>query len=245
MTLSFKSLFLEVAYIFKDSAYYLTCCWSICFIKSVKSTNLWFHILEEVSFTHCYYPFFSFSVDASSTSLPVLPFCLYYRSKSLALHTVLTKSMSSDDGEVVESGDTPASIFLSEIDPLSQGNDKLPFKANSDRSQPRNSSLSHPSIMHTESENLPGTVKENCQEETPETTASPVEYQDKLYLHLKENFSKVKAYAVEIGKKIPVPDQCTIEGKFSEHPKLEKFQTSLVGGGRLAGEAQIIKIAIP
>ncbi|KAF3827256.1 hypothetical protein GH733_002742, partial [Mirounga leonina] len=133
------------------------------------------------------------------------------RSKSLALHTVLTKSMSSDDGEVVESEDMPASTFLSETDPLSQGNDKLPFKANFDRSQLGSSSVSHPSIIHTESEYLPETVKANCQEETPETTASPVEYQDKLYLHLKENFSKVKAYAVEIGKKIPVPDQCTIE----------------------------------
>lgn len=135
--------------------------------------------------------------------------------------------MSSDDGEIVESGDMPARIIPSETDPLSQGNDKLPFKANSDRSQLRNSSVSHPSIIHTESENLPETVKENCQEETPETTASPVECQDKLYLHLKENFSKVKAYAVEIGKKIPIPDQCTIEGKFFEHPKLEKFQISL------------------
>ncbi|CAK7312167.1 Ventricular zone-expressed PH domain-containing protein homolog 1 [Vulpes lagopus] len=135
----------------------------------------------------------------------------FNRSKSLALHTALTKSLSSDDGEVVESEDVPASIFVSETDPLSQGNDKSPFKADSDTSQLGNSTVSHPTIVYTESENLPETVQENCQEETPETTASPVEYQDKLYLHLKENFSKVKAYAVEIGKKIPVPDQCTIE----------------------------------
>lgn len=140
---------------------------------------------------------------------------------------MLTKSLSSDDGEVVESEDVPASIFVSETDPLSQGNDKSPFKANSDRSQLGNSTVSHPTIVYTESENLPETVKENCQEETPETTASPVEYQDKLYLHLKENFSKVKAYAVEIGKKIPVPDQCTIEGMCSEYPNFEKFQTLL------------------
>lgn len=148
----------------------------------------------------------------------------------MALHTALTKNESSDDEEVVESEDKPTSFFLSETDPLCQENDKLPFKANSDRSQLGNSSVSHPSVMHTESENLPETVKENCQEEIPETTASPVEYQDKLYLHLKENFSKVKAYAVEIGKKIPVPDQCTIEGMCSEHPKCEKFQIPLGGG---------------
>lgn len=136
--------------------------------------------------------------------------------------------MSSDDGEVVERGDIPASISLSEIDSLSQGN-KSPFKADTDGSQLGNSSVSHPSIIHIESENLPETVKKNYQEETPETTVSPVEYQDKLYLHLKKNLNKVKAYAVEIGKKIPVPDQCTIEGKISELPNIEKFKTSLGG----------------
>lgn len=134
--------------------------------------------------------------------------------------------MSSDDGEVVERGDIPASISLSEIASLGQGN-KSPFKADTDGSQLGNSSVSHPSIIHIESENLPERVKKDYQEDTPETTVSPVEYQDKLYLHLKKNLSKVKAYAVEIGKKIPVPDQCTIEGKISELPKVEKFKTSL------------------
>lgn len=153
--------------------------------------------------------------------------CLCSRSKSVALHTVATKNISSDDGDVAESGDLPASVSLSETDPHHQENDKSPFKADIDGSQLANSSVSHPSIIHIESENLPETVKENDEKETPETTPSPVEYQDKLYLHLKENLSQVKAYAVEIGKKIPVPDQCTIEGKCSELLKLEKVQTSL------------------
>lgn len=175
--------------------------------------------------SQCCYSFFSLSVNGHSLlSRPSL--CLYCRSKSLALHTVLTKGMSSDDGEVVERGDIPASISLSEIASLGQGN-KSPFKADTDGSQLGNSSVSHPSIIHIESENLPERVKKNYQEDTPETTVSPVEYQDKLYLHLKKNLSKVKAYAVEIGKKIPVPDQCTIEGKISELPKVEKFKTSL------------------
>ncbi|XP_021558260.1 ventricular zone-expressed PH domain-containing protein homolog 1 isoform X2 [Neomonachus schauinslandi] len=167
----------------------------------------------------------------------------FSRSKSLALHTVLTKSMSSDDGEVVESEDMPASTFLSETDPLSQGNDKLSFKANSDRSQLGSSSISHPSIIHTESEYLPETVKANCQEETPETTASPVEYQDKLYLHLKENFSKVKAYAVEIGKKIPVPDQCTIEDSVRSCVAKLFFTCSLKGHYCLYSKSSFILIS--
>uniref|UniRef100_A0A8P0PD40 Ventricular zone expressed PH domain containing 1 n=2 Tax=Canis lupus familiaris TaxID=9615 RepID=A0A8P0PD40_CANLF len=167
----------------------------------------------------------------------------FNRSKSLALHTVLTKSLSSDDGEVVESEDVPASIFVSETDPLSQGNDKSPFKANSDRSQLGNSTVSHPTIVYTESENLPETVKENCQEETPETTASPVEYQDKLYLHLKENFSKVKAYAVEIGKKIPVPDQCTIEDSVRSCVAKLFFTCSLKGHYCLYSKSSFILIS--
>ncbi|XP_047584814.1 ventricular zone-expressed PH domain-containing protein homolog 1 isoform X1 [Lutra lutra] len=167
----------------------------------------------------------------------------FNRSKSLALHTALMKNESSDDEEVVESENKPTSFFLSETDPLRQGNDKLPFKANSDRSQLGNSSVSHPSIMHTESENLPETVKENCQGETPETIASPVEYQDKLYLHLKENFSKVKAYAVEIGKKIPIPDQCTIEDSVRSCVAKLFFTCSLKGHYCLYSKSSFILIS--
>ncbi|XP_054569644.1 ventricular zone-expressed PH domain-containing protein homolog 1 isoform X2 [Eptesicus fuscus] len=166
----------------------------------------------------------------------------FNRSKSLALHTVLTKGMSSDDGEVVERGDIPASISLSEIASLGQGN-KSPFKADTDGSQLGNSSVSHPSIIHIESENLPETVKKNYQEDTPETTVSPVEYQDKLYLHLKKNLSKVKAYAVEIGKKIPVPDQCTIEDSVRSCVAKLFFTCSLKGHYCLYSKSSFILIS--
>ncbi|XP_058151180.1 ventricular zone-expressed PH domain-containing protein homolog 1 isoform X2 [Dasypus novemcinctus] len=167
----------------------------------------------------------------------------FNRSKSLALQTVLTKGISSDAGEDTGSGATPASISLSEIDPLSQGHDKAPLKADIDRSQLENSSVSHPSIIHTELENLPETVKENLQEETPETTASPVEYQDKLYLHLKENLSKVKAYAMEIGKKIPIPDQCTIEDTVRSCVAKLFFTCSLKGHYCLYSRSSFILIS--
>ncbi|XP_045395493.1 ventricular zone-expressed PH domain-containing protein homolog 1 isoform X2 [Lemur catta] len=167
----------------------------------------------------------------------------FNRSKSLALHTVLTKGVSSDDGEDVENGEIPASISLSEIDPLSQRSDKLPFKTDTDRSQLGNSSVSHPNIIHIESENSPETVKENFQEETPETPASPTEYQDKLYLHLKENLSKVKAYALEIGKKIPVPDQCTIEDTVRSCVAKLFFTCSLKGHYCLYSKSSFILIS--
>ncbi|KAM5292078.1 ventricular zone-expressed PH domain-containing protein homolog 1 isoform 2-T2 [Ctenodactylus gundi] len=135
----------------------------------------------------------------------------FNRSKSLALHTVLTKGVSSDDGEDEQSGGRSVSISLSETGPVSHERASLLLQTDIHGSQPRNSSASHPSIVQIESESFTETAKENFHGETPETTPSPIEYQDKLYLHLKENFSQVKAYAMEMVKKIPVPDQCTIE----------------------------------
>uniref|UniRef100_F7I887 Ventricular zone expressed PH domain containing 1 n=1 Tax=Callithrix jacchus TaxID=9483 RepID=F7I887_CALJA len=167
----------------------------------------------------------------------------FNRSKSLALHTMLTKGVSSDDGEEANRGDIPASISLSEIDPLSQGSDKLLFKTDTDRLQLGDSSVSYPNIVHVDSDNLPETVKENFQEETPEATASPVEYQDKLYLHLKKNLSKVKAYAMEIGKKIPVPDQCTIEDTVRSCVAKLFFTCSLKGHYCLYSKSSFILIS--
>nr|XP_005909386.1 PREDICTED: ventricular zone-expressed PH domain-containing protein homolog 1 isoform X2 [Bos mutus] len=167
----------------------------------------------------------------------------FNRSKSLALHTVLTNSLSAEDGEAIESKDTPASISLSEIEPLGQGHEMSPFKVDTDGSQLGNSSVSHQSIIHVASENLPEAVKKNYQEETPETTTSPVEYHDKLYLHLKENFSKVKAYAVEMVKKIPVPDQCTIEDSVRSCVAKLFFTCSLKGHYCLYSKSSFILIS--
>ncbi|XP_068837278.1 ventricular zone-expressed PH domain-containing protein homolog 1 isoform X2 [Capricornis sumatraensis] len=167
----------------------------------------------------------------------------FNRSKSLALHTVLTNSSSAEDGEAIESRDTPASISLSEIDPLGQGHERSPFKVDTDGSQLVNSSVSHQSIIHVASEDLPEAVKTNYQEETPETTTSPIEYHDKLYLHLKENFRKVKAYAIEMVKKIPVPDQCTIEDSVRSCVAKLFFTCSLKGHYCLYSKSSFILIS--
>ncbi|KAM6223152.1 ventricular zone-expressed PH domain-containing protein homolog 1 isoform 3-T3 [Rhynchocyon petersi] len=153
----------------------------------------------------------------------------FNRSKSLALHTVLAKGVSADDGEEMQNGNIPASISLSEIGPFSQENDKLALNADANRPQLGNSSASHPSLIRTESENLPETVKASFQEGPPETTASPIEYRDKLYLHLKGNLSQVRARAREIGKKIPVPDQCVIEDTLGSCVAKLFFTCSLKG----------------
>lgn len=151
------------------------------------------------------------------------------RSRSLALNTMLTNSVRAEDGEAGERAGIQASISLSEIDPLSLGTGKLPLKIDTHGSQLRNSSASRPSIVYIEAENMHETVRGNIQEDIPETTSSPVEYQDKLYLHLKENLGKVKAYAVEIARKVPVPDQCDIEDTMKSCVAKLFFTCSLKG----------------
>lgn len=167
----------------------------------------------------------------------------FSRSKSLALHTVLTKDLSSDDGEDEERSGIPTSMSLSEIDPLSHGTDKFPLKIDTHGSLLKNSSASHPSIVHTESENVPETAKEHFHQETAGTSTSPAEHQDKLYLHLKENFLKVKAYAMEIAKKIPIPDQCTIEDTVRNCVAKLFFTCSLKGHYCLYSRSSFILIS--
>ncbi|XP_004704181.1 ventricular zone-expressed PH domain-containing protein homolog 1 [Echinops telfairi] len=167
----------------------------------------------------------------------------FNRSKSLALHTGLAKGVSPDNEDDVEIGDAPARISLSELDPLSQEEDQASFKADMDRSQLQNSLASHLSVEHLEPENVPETIKGPFQEGAPETATSPVGPQDKLYLHLKENLNKVKAYAMEMGKKIPVPDQCTIEDTVRSCVAKLFFTCSLKGHYCLYSKSSFILIS--
>ncbi|XP_062988127.1 ventricular zone-expressed PH domain-containing protein homolog 1 isoform X1 [Elgaria multicarinata webbii] len=135
----------------------------------------------------------------------------FNRSKSLALHAVRMKGAHLDNGQEMENGDVTAGISFTDIYLSQEADNKLPSSAGTEESQLEQPSLSHPSIKCTEPENLPEPVTENCHEGSPKTIKNPVEYQDKLYFHLKENLSKVKAYVMEMGRKIPLPDECIIE----------------------------------
>ncbi|XP_034295030.1 ventricular zone-expressed PH domain-containing protein homolog 1 isoform X2 [Pantherophis guttatus] len=132
------------------------------------------------------------------------------RSQSLVVHAGHTKDIHADRKGEGENENVTASISFTDLY-LSQETDKLPSSAISEESQLEQSSHSRPSIKCSEPENLPEPVKESCHEENPKIIKNPMEYQDKLYFHLKENLSKVKAYVMEMGKKIPFPDECLIE----------------------------------
>ncbi|XP_075404990.1 ventricular zone-expressed PH domain-containing protein homolog 1 isoform X2 [Tenrec ecaudatus] len=167
----------------------------------------------------------------------------FNRSKSLALHTGLAKGVSPDNEDDVETGETPARTSLSEVDQLSQEKSQSSFKADTERAQLQSSSASHLSIIHLEPENVPESIREHFQEGAPETATSPVGPQDKLYLHLKENLNKVKAYAMEMGKKIPVPDQCTIEDTVRSCVAKLFFTCSLKGHYCLYSKSSFILIS--
>ncbi|NXD67327.1 MELT protein, partial [Eolophus roseicapillus] len=134
----------------------------------------------------------------------------FNRSKSLALHAVRMKGVNSECGQDEDNGEITAGISFSDIY-ISQENDKLHFNVDTEGMQPANSLVSHQNIDYVESANFPDSTEEKAFEGSTEAVMSPKEYQDKLYLHLKENLGKVKAYVTEMGRKIPIPDQCVIE----------------------------------
>ncbi|NXB47385.1 MELT protein, partial [Leucopsar rothschildi] len=116
----------------------------------------------------------------------------FNRSKSLALHALRMKGLSSEGGQDEDNGDIPAGISFSELC-LSQEHQKVPLGLQH-VGNPLVSQPSHP------------------QEKAGQDRAgTDVEHQDKLYLHLKDNLGKVKEFVLEMGRRIPIPEQCVIE----------------------------------
>ncbi|NXY09824.1 MELT protein, partial [Pteruthius melanotis] len=125
----------------------------------------------------------------------------FNRSKSLALHALRVKGVSLELGPEEENGEIPAGISFSELY-LSQEHDQGPFGVPPDAGS---SLLSHqsPHCLQPELEKAVGG--------RAEAAPGPGECQDKLYLHLKENLGKVKEFVMEMGRRIPIPEQCVIE----------------------------------
>ncbi|NXS37921.1 MELT protein, partial [Pomatostomus ruficeps] len=129
----------------------------------------------------------------------------FNRSKSLALHALRMKGVSSEGGPDEENGEIPAGISFSELY-LSQEQEQEPFGVPPEAAHVGNSLVSHPSAA-----DLPESTPERAGEGRAEAATALAEQQDKLYLHLKENLGRVKEYALEMARRIPIPDQCVIE----------------------------------
>ncbi|NXM64244.1 MELT protein, partial [Illadopsis cleaveri] len=131
----------------------------------------------------------------------------FNRSKSLALQALRMKGLSSEGGE---DGEIPAGISFSEIC-LSQEHEKVPFGLHPEAVHVGNSLLSPQSADCPQAVPLPELSLEKAVEGRAEAATGPEECQDKLYLHLKENLGKVKEFVLEMGRRIPTPEQCVIE----------------------------------
>ncbi|NWI36709.1 MELT protein, partial [Picathartes gymnocephalus] len=134
----------------------------------------------------------------------------FNRSKSLALHALRMKGVSSEGGQDEETGEIPAGISFSEIY-LSQEHEKGSLGAHPEAMHVGSSLLSQQSADCPQPAHPPELSPEKATEGRAEAAMGPVEHQDKLYLHLKENLGKVKEYVLDLGRRIPIPDQCVIE----------------------------------
>ncbi|NWH86966.1 MELT protein, partial [Aegithalos caudatus] len=125
----------------------------------------------------------------------------FNRSKSLALHTLRMKGLSPEGGE---NGEIPAGISFSEIY-LSQEHQEPP------PGLPPGAVHLGGSLPSPQSAHLPAGTPGKALEGRAQAATGPGECQDKLYLHLRENLGKVKEFVMEMGRRIPIPEQCVIE----------------------------------
>ncbi|XP_064021093.1 ventricular zone-expressed PH domain-containing protein homolog 1 isoform X5 [Pogoniulus pusillus] len=129
----------------------------------------------------------------------------FNRSKSLALHWLRTKALSSESSQELPAGLSFPDIYLA------QGGDKGPLGLDSEAMQLANALVSHHGSCQPEAGDLDEPPPEEALGGKQEAVRSSAEHQDKLYLHLKENLGRVKAYVMELGRRIPIPEQCLIE----------------------------------
>ncbi|NXC89808.1 MELT protein, partial [Cercotrichas coryphoeus] len=128
----------------------------------------------------------------------------FNRSKSLALHALRMKGLSSEGGQDEENGDIPPGISFSELC-LSQQHEKEPVGVHPE------AGISHPSAELAQAADEPELSLERAGQGGAGAATAAEQHQDKLYLHLKEILPKVKEFVMEMGRRIPIPEQCVIE----------------------------------
>ncbi|NXQ38958.1 MELT protein, partial [Catharus fuscescens] len=125
----------------------------------------------------------------------------FNRSKSLALHALRMKGLSTEGGQDEENGEIPAGISFSELY-LSQEHEQVPLGL-------------HPEAGDTPLVPQAGAdcpqAELSLEQGRAEAAAGAGEQQDKLYLHLKDNLGKVKEFVMDMARRIPIPEQCVIE----------------------------------
>ncbi|XP_069829956.1 ventricular zone-expressed PH domain-containing protein homolog 1 [Dendropsophus ebraccatus] len=133
------------------------------------------------------------------------------RSKHLALNSTSRKCLNLDSRQDAEYNEVLGLMTFSQLF-LNQDDERLSSGLDILNSPVKRTSASDPLGNCTETKGVTEPNQEN--QSALDTAKESQNEQNKLFLHLKENISKVKTYVTEIGKKIPVPDQCVIEDTF-------------------------------
>lgn len=132
-------------------------------------------------------------------------------SNHLALISTSRKCLNLDSRQDTEYNELLGLMTFSHLF-LNQDDERLPSGLDILNSQVKRTSILEPLRNYTERKGVTEPNQEN--QSTLDTLKDPPNEHDKLFLYLKENISKLKTYVTEMGKKIPVPDQCVIEDTF-------------------------------
>ncbi|KAI1893893.1 hypothetical protein AGOR_G00128340 [Albula goreensis] len=131
----------------------------------------------------------------------------FNRSKSLALHAVRSRSINSENGQEGEGAELSPDMFLSEGTPgleterITEGECDLPANEH-----PQHSPA--PPRDPTPPEDTP---QEHCADAQGRTDTDDPRHTDRLWVHLRDNEEKIRAFYADIVKHIPIPEQCIIE----------------------------------
>lgn len=118
------------------------------------------------------------------------------RSKSLALHTGRSRSITSDPGEVEDGVEWVPEKFSSNTGPNQRPDDQ--------EEPQRDDFVTIAAETETTSREL---EEEDVSPEKDEETS------DRLLVHLRSNMETIRTFCEDVLKQIPVPQQCVIEGR--------------------------------
>ncbi|XP_034080458.1 ventricular zone-expressed PH domain-containing protein [Gymnodraco acuticeps] len=122
----------------------------------------------------------------------------FNRSKSLALHAVRSRSITSDTGEDAEGLEPSADCIFSQtnVNSLLENQEAPPAESK----LREDSSTLIPDVKEVENCQSNEKKKENEEEET-----------DTLFIHLRDNMEAISEFCRDILQQIPIPEQCVIE----------------------------------
>lgn len=134
----------------------------------------------------------------------------FNRSKSLALHAMHAKSLSSECEEG-DNGDIKTAITFSDRS-LSEGSVTQLLGQDLEEQKHQLHSLSHINLTSKASRNSDGAVNGSSDGGSAESSGPRnAEAWDQLHLYLRGNINGVKTFFSEMVKRIPVPDECRVE----------------------------------